>query len=166
MKLDEIRQKIDKIDRELLVLLQERMGLALRSKKFKQKIADSPYCMDCDQVTETIEHMFLECPKAKNLWEDLRKQFHEKENLDVPQTKEYCIFGIMSPEKTMQRWNIAAIILRWYIYCARIKKKKLSIIAFNALLKCRIIVLQEVKDTYFASLNQNEEDEWTKWTDT
>jgi len=40
MKLDEIRHKIDRIDRELLVLLQERMGLALRSKKFKASISD------------------------------------------------------------------------------------------------------------------------------
>lgn len=40
MKLEEIRRKIDKIDRELLVLLQERMGLALRSKKFKSTVAD------------------------------------------------------------------------------------------------------------------------------
>jgi prephenate dehydratase/chorismate mutase len=40
MKLDEIRSKIDKIDRELLVLLQERMGLALRSKKFKSQTED------------------------------------------------------------------------------------------------------------------------------
>ena len=40
MKLKEIRSKIDKIDRELLVLLQERMGLALRSKKFKETISD------------------------------------------------------------------------------------------------------------------------------
>jgi prephenate dehydratase/chorismate mutase len=40
MKLDEIRRKIDKIDRELLVLLQERMGLALRSKKFKSVVTD------------------------------------------------------------------------------------------------------------------------------
>ena len=40
MKLDEIRHKIDRIDRELLVLLQERMGLALRSKKFKEVISD------------------------------------------------------------------------------------------------------------------------------
>jgi prephenate dehydratase/chorismate mutase len=40
MKLDEIRGKIDKIDRELLVLLQERMGLALRSKKFKANVND------------------------------------------------------------------------------------------------------------------------------
>ncbi len=40
MKLEDIRKKIDKIDRELLVLLQERMGMALRSKKFKQNVTD------------------------------------------------------------------------------------------------------------------------------
>ena len=40
MNLEDIRRKIDKIDRELLVLLQERMGLAIRSKKFKPVVAD------------------------------------------------------------------------------------------------------------------------------
>ncbi len=40
MKPEEIRKKINKIDRELLVLLQERMGLALRSKKFKESPSD------------------------------------------------------------------------------------------------------------------------------
>lgn len=40
MNLDDIRRKIDKIDRELLVLLQERMGLAIQSKKFKEVVAD------------------------------------------------------------------------------------------------------------------------------
>jgi chorismate mutase / prephenate dehydratase len=41
MKPEEIHKKINKIDRELLVLLQERMGLALRSKKFKETVGDS-----------------------------------------------------------------------------------------------------------------------------
>ena len=41
MKLEGIRNKIDKIDRELLVLLQERMGLALRSRKFQESGAES-----------------------------------------------------------------------------------------------------------------------------
>ena len=40
MKPEQIRKKINKIDRELLVLLQERMGLALRSTKFKQTQSD------------------------------------------------------------------------------------------------------------------------------
>jgi prephenate dehydratase len=40
MKPEEIRKKINKIDRELLILLQERMGLALRSNKFKETHSD------------------------------------------------------------------------------------------------------------------------------
>lgn len=40
MKLEEIRKRVDKIDRELLVLLHERMGLALRAKRFKEQISD------------------------------------------------------------------------------------------------------------------------------
>jgi prephenate dehydratase/chorismate mutase len=41
MNLEEIRRKIDKIDRELLVLLQERMSLAIRSRKFKSSVVDA-----------------------------------------------------------------------------------------------------------------------------
>jgi prephenate dehydratase len=40
MKLNEIRKRIDTIDLEVLALIQERMGLALRSKKFKEGIRD------------------------------------------------------------------------------------------------------------------------------
>ena len=42
MKPDEIQRKMNKIDRELLVLLQERMGLALRSTKFKADAPEAP----------------------------------------------------------------------------------------------------------------------------
>lgn len=41
MNLEEIRRRIDKVDRELLVLLQERMGLAIRAKKFKTAVVDA-----------------------------------------------------------------------------------------------------------------------------
>ena len=57
MKLSEIRKQIDKIDRELLVLLQERMGLALRSKKFKETVADPAREED---VLARIERMNLD----------------------------------------------------------------------------------------------------------
>ncbi|MGD8212443.1 MAG: chorismate mutase, partial [Desulfobacterales bacterium] len=51
MKLEGIRNKIDKIDRELLVLLQERMGLALRSRKFQEAEAEAK------QEEDTLERM-------------------------------------------------------------------------------------------------------------
>lgn len=41
MTLHDIRRKVDKIDRQLLVLLHERMGLALRARRFKDEVLDT-----------------------------------------------------------------------------------------------------------------------------
>ena len=57
MKPEEIRKNINKIDRELLVLLQERMGLALRSKKFKEHHSDSAQEND---LLARVEHLNLD----------------------------------------------------------------------------------------------------------
>jgi len=74
MKLNEINRKIDKIDRELLVLLQERMGLSLRSKKFQETSGETEreedvlermdrYSMQSTRVTpEEVEEKLSEVP--------------------------------------------------------------------------------------------------------
>lgn len=41
MKLEDIRHKVDRIDHQLLVLLHERMGLALRARRFKDEVLDA-----------------------------------------------------------------------------------------------------------------------------
>ncbi len=61
MKLNEISRKIDKIDRELLVLLQERMGLSLRSTKFQEASGDRTRE---DDMLERMERMNLDLIKA------------------------------------------------------------------------------------------------------
>ena len=61
MKLEGIRNKIDKIDRELLVLLQERMGLALRSRKFQESSVDSKQEED---ALERMERLNLDLVKS------------------------------------------------------------------------------------------------------
>ena len=67
MKLDEIRRRIDKVDRELLVLLQERMGLALRSKKFKLTVADPKREEDVLARAERMSLDLLERSFARQL---------------------------------------------------------------------------------------------------
>jgi prephenate dehydratase/chorismate mutase len=57
MKLTEITSKINKIDRELLVLLQERMGLALRSNKFQETDDDA---QNEENVLERVNRMNLD----------------------------------------------------------------------------------------------------------
>ena len=61
MKQNEISSKINKIDRELLVLLQERMGLALRSKKFQESVDD---VQNEENVLERVNRMNLDLVKS------------------------------------------------------------------------------------------------------
>lgn len=61
MKQNEISSKINKIDRELLVLLQERMGLALRSKKFQEAYDD---VQREENVLERVNRMNLDLVKS------------------------------------------------------------------------------------------------------
>jgi prephenate dehydratase/chorismate mutase len=61
MKLNDISLKINKIDRELLVLLQERMGLALRSKKFQKTAEGAP---SEENVLERVKRMNLDLIKS------------------------------------------------------------------------------------------------------
>jgi prephenate dehydratase/chorismate mutase len=61
MKLNEISSKINKIDRELLVLLQERMGLALRSNKFQESSEDT---QSEENVLERVNRMNLDLIKS------------------------------------------------------------------------------------------------------
>jgi prephenate dehydratase/chorismate mutase len=61
MKQNEISSKINKIDRELLVLLQERMGLALRSKKFQESDDDT---QDEENVLERVNRLNLDLVKS------------------------------------------------------------------------------------------------------
>ena len=61
MKQNEINNKINKIDRELLVLLQERMGLALRSKKFQESDEDD---QSEENILERVNRMNLDLIKS------------------------------------------------------------------------------------------------------
>ena len=84
MNLEEIRSKIDKIDRQLLVLLQERMGMAIRAKKFKSEVMDSkreetvlarPERMNLDLVERSFARQLLRTiiEESKRLQEEDRK---------------------------------------------------------------------------------------------
>jgi chorismate mutase len=51
MNLQEIRERIDELDREILTLLDERMGLALRSAKLKEAVRDR------ERESQVLDHV-------------------------------------------------------------------------------------------------------------
>lgn len=96
MKLNEIRTKIDKIDRELLVLLQERMGLALRTKKFKESVSDPDREADLLARAERMALDLVERPFTRRLLQtiiDESKRLQEEERPLVAFQGEHGAYG-------------------------------------------------------------------------
>ncbi len=85
MKSEEIRKKINKIDRELLVLLQERMGLALQSKKFTETFGDPEQENELLARAERLNLDLIESSFARQLLktivEETRRIQDEKRSL-------------------------------------------------------------------------------------
>ncbi len=96
MKLDEIRRRIDQIDRELLVLLQERMGLAMRTKKFKKVVADPQREEHVLARAERMSHDLVERSFARQLVQTIiaeSKRIQRADRLLVAFQGEHGAFG-------------------------------------------------------------------------
>jgi prephenate dehydratase/chorismate mutase len=84
MQLKEIRKRIDKIDKELLVMLQERMGLALRSKKFKEMITDPERERQILDKIERLNLDLIETGFSKQLLQAIIAESKRLQNEDRP----------------------------------------------------------------------------------
>ena len=102
MELKDIRRNIDKIDRELLVLLQERMGLALRSTKFKETISDTQREEELLAKAERLNLDLVERPFTRQLLKSIieeSKRLQEKERLLVAFQGEHGAYGDVAARK-------------------------------------------------------------------
>lgn len=84
MKLEDIRRKIDKIDREMLVLLQERMGMALRSKKFKESVSDPKREEELLSRAERLNLDLVERPFTRQLLKTIISESKRLQDEDRP----------------------------------------------------------------------------------
>jgi prephenate dehydratase/chorismate mutase len=106
MKLNEIRHKIDRIDRELLVLLQERMGLALRSKKFKEMVSDPQREEDLLARAERLNLDLVERSFTRQLLETIiqeSKRLQEEDRKLVAFQGEHGAYGEVAARRLMPK---------------------------------------------------------------
>ena len=76
MKPDQIQRKMNKIDRELLVLLQERMGLSLRATKFKEAAPGSDMETDMLARAEQLNLDLIESKFTRELLKTISAESH------------------------------------------------------------------------------------------
>ena len=96
---------------------------------FKMGLKDDSRCTLCDEATETIFHLFVECEHTKRLWAELQRWLLEVARYDAQWSASEILFGVLHPNSTLI--NHAMLITKQYIYNATISHKRLSFIALK-----------------------------------
>ena len=92
---------------------------------FRVKIKESPLCTFCNAASETIEHLFWNCPVTKMFWEDIcsncLRDYLELDELTVH-------FGYLENCKSIL--NFFLLNAKYFIYSCKQKGSKPSAITF------------------------------------
>ena len=89
------------------------------------RIKDSDKCYYCGQCTETIEHLFWECPIINDLWNECKDSLIQYIDLGPHMTKANILLGTKNTKET-ELINIIFILVKRYIYVQRCREKVTS----------------------------------------
>ena len=101
-------------------------SLVTNSYLYRCKLIDTSECNLCKSQTETIEHLFVECPNVMNLWKAIGKTLETGLNLKDHLSKEEVVLGVKVIKNT-DLMNHVLIAIKRYIYICRCLNKNLSI---------------------------------------
>ncbi len=134
--------------------------IASREMLFKVKIVENPYCPDCHSQVETLEHLLLDCPRVKEIWEKLAQTFEYNEKRKVDLTTETVILGQCSRSRKIRNWNYLALLTKFYIYRCRLNHRRPNWISFKPFAQYKLGM-----KLWIAKQEQNEKEleQWSNW---
>jgi len=122
---------------------------------YKMKKANSPSCVFCMLVPESLEHLFFECLEVKNLWFHVFNEWEKiTGNIIVP-TLQTCILGILDNSiKHHAALNCLLVIVKYYIFKCKYSQCKLSDIHLKNMFRNRITSYNNIRarDVYIPLL--------------
>ncbi len=96
-------------------------------------IQDNPYCDQCPNSTDTLEHALHLCPRIIELWYDIADLLSPEIDLFQYINSENVILGIYEENKPLENTIILAI--KRYIYISKCKQKPNTLIEAMCFLK-------------------------------
>ena len=111
--------------------------LGTNSYLYKIKIANTNLCRLCGNENESILHLFVECPKVKELWKNIATWFEYKLSITVELDTATKILGYHIRDEHFWPLNFVLIIAKHYVfYCAR-NNENLNIFRLQQIIKSK-----------------------------
>ncbi len=97
-------------------------AIPTNTKLHKWNIVDSELCTLCNTEPETYQHLFWECPVAKQLWGQIENWCKNKANRNITPSLKKILFCKLA-RNTLDCTNTICLITLQYIYSCRCLKK-------------------------------------------
>ncbi len=123
----------------------------------KWKTLDTDKCTFCNVETETVKHLFWDCPTAVHLWNQVINWIKDSANQIVHLTVKKVLLCKLAP-KQFSCVNTIGLITLQYIYASRCLKK----LPGFAQLKSKILDVQNI-EKYIAIKNDRLKKHEIKW---
>jgi hypothetical protein len=89
----------------------------------KCKIVNSSLCDLCNMHTETIMHLFWECPVSQAFWSDVSRFLHNN-NIEIQLDYKMIALGLISQAKINNITNFILITAKYFLYHCKLNKSK------------------------------------------
>ena len=106
-------------------------AIAFNDFLFKINRKDSPNCAFCDEVPESIIHIFCECDFVRPIWEELLKIIKDKHDIDFSASNFDKIFGVLNDKFLTYLF----LCLKYHIYSCKFQNKSPSFSGFKIFVK-------------------------------
>ena len=87
----------------------------------KVKLAESPLCTFCNNETETLEHLFVECSDVMNIWQEVITNLLQPFGI-TNLNKHDIILGIITSDQQNAIINHIILETKYYIYVCKLEK--------------------------------------------
>ncbi len=95
--------------------------LYTNEKLHKVKISDTPLCTFCNSEIETLVHLFVECNKETNVWQEVIDKLLQPFGV-TNLTKSVIILGVETTPEQNEIINHIILEVKYYIYVCKLKK--------------------------------------------
>ena len=95
--------------------------LYTNEKLYRIKISESPLCSLCDDETETLTHLFVDCCKVQIIWRKVIEHLLQPFGVTVL-TKRDIVLGFDTKDQQNNVINHIILETKYYIYACKIEK--------------------------------------------
>ena len=135
--------------------------LATNSYLKKVKVTGSDLCRLCGQESETLLHLFVMCPSAKDIWLSIQNWINAKLGKNIVINRTMKILGYTLQDKNFWCVNFILLCTRFSIFSCATKNNKPNFLQIQKFIKLKFDEQELLSklDNYSSTFSRN----WQSW---